>query len=268
MYSIKNHRLHYNNNPVAYERTPNSSGTIEPDWLVMHYTASGNYTSVIRWLTNSQARASAHLVIGYDGAVTQLAPFNIKTWHAGQSFWKGKSGLNSNTIGIELVNKGYAVAAEDESIRAKHRNGGPTRNWQVYPEAQLEVALEIAVTLRDKYELTEVVGHDDISPGRKSDPGPAFDMRHFRGRMFGRESDDSPFDLDISEGTAIVDTGGIDDPLNMRLWPRLESAIVEKIPDGTKVILIRKNPGQHSHWSEIFYNNQIGWVVTRYLVDG
>ena len=134
-----------------------------------------------------------------------------------------------------------------------------------YPDAQIEVSLLVAVALRDKYGLTEVVGHDQISPGRKVDPGPAFDMGKFRGRMFGREQDDSDEHLEVSDGFASIDTGREDDPLNMRAWPSLESAVIEKIPHGTKVMVLRKNPGSHEHWSEIFYNDRKGWVVTRYL---
>ena len=267
MVEIKNHRLFKDGEQITYQKTPNSGGTITPEWLVMHYTAGGSYSGAIKWLCNPVARASAHLVIGFDGSVTQLAPFNVKTWHAGLSSWRGKSGMNSNTIGIELVNKGYGVTAGDETIEARHKNGGPVRKWQVFPEAQIAAALEIAVALRAKYGLTEVIGHDDIAPSRKVDPGPAFDMRYFRGQMFGRDSDGPDGDVEASDDFAMVDTGRIDDPLNMRAWPSLDSQIVEKIPHGSKVMVLRKNPGGHTRWSEIFYNDQKGWVVTRYLAD-
>ncbi|MEM7301958.1 MAG: N-acetylmuramoyl-L-alanine amidase [Pseudomonadota bacterium] len=267
MFDIKNHRLFQNGKQVDYKPTPNKGSTITPEWLVMHYTAGGSYNGAINWLVNPAAQASAHLVIGFDGEITQLAPFNVKTWHAGKSFWKGIHFLNKNTIGIELVNKGFNVGAGDDFIEARHKNGGPIRKWQTYPQVQIDISAQIAVALKDKYDLSEVLGHDDISPGRKSDPGPAFDMDQFRGRMFGRNEDDNGglSEVGVSDDLAIVDTGNPDDSLNMRRWPSLESAIIEPIPHGAKVMVIRRNPGQHDKWSEVFYNNQIGWVVTHYL---
>jgi len=155
MFDIKNHRLHRDSDQVDYKLTPNRGSIITPKWLVMHYTAGSSYSGAVSWLTNPAAKASAHLVINYDGSITQLAPFNVKTWHAGKSFWNGVNGLNGHSIGIELVNKGYATNSADDTISAIHENGGPVRNWQIYPEKQFQIALEIAAELRQKYDLEQ-----------------------------------------------------------------------------------------------------------------
>ena len=102
--SIANHRLVGRN--VSFVETPNQGGGFSPRYLVFHYTAGKSARSSVAWLTNPEANASAHLVLARDGAITQLAPFNVKTWHAGQSHWDGLTGLNTYAIGIEMDNAG------------------------------------------------------------------------------------------------------------------------------------------------------------------
>ena len=80
---IKQHRL--KGNGIAYRETPNKGGDLEYRYLVFHYTAGRSARSSIDFLYKPEAKASAHAVVARDGAITQLAPFNIKTWHAGVS---------------------------------------------------------------------------------------------------------------------------------------------------------------------------------------
>ncbi|MBC7839448.1 MAG: N-acetylmuramoyl-L-alanine amidase, partial [Nitrospiraceae bacterium] len=119
---------------VSFVETPNKGGDLAPRHLVFHYTAGKSAASSINWLTNPESKASAHLVLARDGTITQLAPFNIKTWHAGLSHWDGLSGMNSSSIGIEMDNAGPlkkvgdkyqawfgTLYAEDEVVLAKHK---------------------------------------------------------------------------------------------------------------------------------------------------
>ena len=107
---IDNHRLIADNGqPVRYVETPNHGGVMTPEYLVMHYTAGSSAESAVAWLCNPEAKASAHLVIGRDGSITQLAAFNRSAWHAGQSRWAGRNSLNAFSIGIELDNAGKLV---------------------------------------------------------------------------------------------------------------------------------------------------------------
>ena len=100
---IKQHRL--KGSGITYQNTPyKGGGDLEHRYLVFHYTAGRSAQSSIDFLCTPEAKASAHVVIARDGAITQLAPFNIKTWHAGISQWNGLNGLNSYSIGIEMDN--------------------------------------------------------------------------------------------------------------------------------------------------------------------
>lgn len=202
-YSIRNHILLRDGAPVPQRPTPNRGGRMARiDYLVMHFTGASSEASAIEWLTNPEARASAHLVIGPTGSATQLAPFNVVAWHAGRSSYRGREGFNGFSIGIEMANPGQLArradgafierlnarpVPADQVIIARHPNGGPEAPWAIYPEAQIAAARSIGAALRDAYRFIEVVGHDEIAPGRKSDPGPAFPMRSFESAVMGRE---------------------------------------------------------------------------------
>jgi N-acetyl-anhydromuramyl-L-alanine amidase AmpD len=187
-------RLVRDGSPVIYRGTPNVGGAIRgPKYLVMHFTA-GSYGGSVSWLTNREAKASAHFVIGEAGEVTQLAPTDVVTWHAGRSAWKGDTNLNSTSVGIELANLGHlsgtpgqfrfgksTMVPDSRVMIARHRNGGPITPWHTYPEHQIATAVLIARAIIARHPtIKEILGHDDIAPLRKNDPGPAFDMGKFR----------------------------------------------------------------------------------------
>lgn len=202
-YSIVNHILHKNGAPVAQKRTPNIGGKIAPSLLIMHYTAGFTAASAIATLCNPKVAASAHLVIDRDGTVTQFAPLNIKTWHAGDSAWKGRRMCNGFSIGIEFVNCGpllkradgalvaevspKKVIAKTDAIEAHHPNGERTMFWQLYPQAQVDAGAEVARAICDAYGIKDIAGHYDIAPKRKRDPGPAFPMASIQSRALGRK---------------------------------------------------------------------------------
>jgi N-acetylmuramoyl-L-alanine amidase len=196
---ISNHRLvRDDGTPYPFRDTPNKGGIIKPRWLVMHYTAGRSAAESIGWLANAQAKASAHVVIDKKGAITQMVAFNQKAWHAGESTWKGVNGLNSHSIGIELDGFGMLTGGpgkwkfleisvpDSDVLIAAHRNEpGVSRAWAKYPPAQVAAALELAKLLVRSYGLEDVIGHDDIAPKRKTDPGPAFDLAGFRAAAMG-----------------------------------------------------------------------------------
>lgn len=155
----ENDLLLYNGKLVAQKRTGNVGGRITPEYIVMHYDTASNETSAINWMINPKSKVSAHLHISRSGVVTQLAPFNIECWHAGKSEWKGVVGLNKHSIGIELQNTGS----------------------QEYTSIQILRALEVCKALSEFYPIKELVGHEDIAPGRKTDPGKLFPMDLFKG---------------------------------------------------------------------------------------
>lgn len=129
--------------------------------VVIHYTASDLTTSL---KTLTEGPVSAHYLIPAEGnEIYQLVDENRRAWHAGDSQWRGRTWLNASSIGIELVNPGY----EDTP------NG---RRWHPFPDAQIEqlIALLRDIQARHAIEPRNIVGHSDIAPQRKVDPGPAF----------------------------------------------------------------------------------------------
>lgn len=206
---IRNHRLYRDDgNACAYVASPHVGAVLTPRFLVIHYTAGGSAAGTISWFRDPKSKVSAHLVIARDGKLTQMAPFNREAWHAGQSSWGNLSGLNHYSIGIELDNAGYLIRSggkwvspisrksypDSEVTVAVHKNdppGSAPSGWHAYTAVQIEATLECGLALFKHYGLDDVLGHDDIAPGRKRDPGPDFPLASVRARLQGR-GDDHP----------------------------------------------------------------------------
>ena len=103
--------------------------------------------------------------------VYQLVPDDQRAWHAGRSRWHQYAGLNDSSLGIEIVNLGYD---EKEAALPAH-----LRRWQPYTEAQIAALGALARELVERYQIppTQVLGHSDVAPERKQDPGPRFPWR-------------------------------------------------------------------------------------------
>ena len=186
--------------PIAHHPSPNQSSLITPRFLLMHYTAGRTLDGAVAWMSSEESKVSAHLVIGREGEIVQLVAFNRRAWHAGPSRWGHLEGMNLYAIGIELVNAGklhsrrdgawfdaQGEVVPDEEVRvARHRHEGGTAGWHRYTEPQFEAAVRVGRLLCSTYRLSDILGHDDVSPNRKTDPGPAFPMAIFREWVFGR----------------------------------------------------------------------------------
>ncbi len=107
---------------------------------------------------------SAHYLIELNGLTEQLVDEACRAWHAGLSEWGGETDVNSRSVGIELVNRGH----------------GP--DYHPFPAPQMEALVELIADIRSRWNITaeNVVGHQDIAPGRKIDPGPKFDWERLR----------------------------------------------------------------------------------------
>ncbi|MDD9945089.1 MAG: N-acetylmuramoyl-L-alanine amidase [Myxococcales bacterium] len=279
---IIDHRLHVaDGQPVHFQRSPNQSSGITPKYLVVHYTAGPSAKRAIATLTNPARKASAHLVIGRDGEITQLVDFNARAWHAGKSSWKNLKGLNRHSIGIELSNPGklkksdtgwktwYGAKVNPELVmEAPHRNGGRVHGWHTYSAEQIEALQDVAAALFETYDLEDLLGHEDIAVGRKSDPGPAFPMAHLRASLLGRgqdEGEDEPYD----EADIFVAKTN----LNIRSNPSTAGAKLPGSPltAGTRVAVI----GQEGVWRRVDVLDATGedadlegWVHGRFLARG
>lgn len=185
---------------VTFVKSPNYSSGVSPIYLIIHYTAGTTLAAAVSWFQNPQAQASSHLVIDRDGSIVQMVAFNRRAWHAGKSKWGNLDGMNHYSIGIELVNAGKlrknssgqwvnwsnkVIPASDVTVE-KHKDETSDAGWHEYPEAQLEAATKVGALLHKTYNFTDILGHDDVSPGRKVDPGPLFPINSFRSIVLGR----------------------------------------------------------------------------------
>lgn len=278
---IINHRLHHDDGtPYPFRASPNVGSVIRPRWLVIHYTASGSPNEAISWFANKDSKVSAHVVIGKDGSITQCVPFNVRANHAGQSTWQGVSGLNSHSIGFELDGFGFlgnagagkwkfrSTAIPDaDVVVAKHKFGTPTGGWPRYPEAQLNAALELAKLVVKEYGLEDVVGHDDISPGRKQDPGPTFPMESFRASARGQTPAAGTATPPASAGSAPrpIARFRVKTTLNVRGGPGAANATVAGSPLQPGAVV--RGAEDRDGWKRITAEGSsvAGWVSAQFL---
>ena len=150
-YEVKNHFLFIDGQQVEYRESPNQGREMQPTLIVIHYTGDNSCQGAVSWLCSPRSGVSAHLVIDKDGTIYQLLPFNVVAWHAGKAEYNGRSNVNGFSVGIENVGIG------DE-----------------WPPEQVEAIRAVIATLYAYYPIEDVVGHSDVAPGRKSDPGPNF----------------------------------------------------------------------------------------------
>lgn len=263
---------------VKHVSTKKTSGKMVPKMLVLHYTAGTSFEGDLAILSTASAKVSCHLVIGPNGEVGQVGDFKDALWHAGVSNWKGYSGLNQHSIGIEvtspgwLTSKGSGTAAtwsgkiiKDNDpwpfIHARHKN--PKENatlWAGFTEKQIDAVLEIGALLMDHYGLKEAVGHDQIAPLRKIDPGPCCPQSVFA-RFNGNAEDEQEIERpDLPGGTAMKVTGVAPEKLAFRSSPNgtkrgelSENQIVEQIAVDGKWTNVRTPAGY------------VGWVWSSYL---
>nr|WP_280924053.1 MULTISPECIES: N-acetylmuramoyl-L-alanine amidase [unclassified Ciceribacter] len=232
--------------PVVPSPYKSSFDGNQPKILVMHFTYGSSAASSAEWFRSKQnPGSSAHVVIDRDGSIIQCVSFEECAWHAGASSWRDRhgnrlEGLNRHSFGIELSNWGYLQKSASgwrsytgapiaDPVLAQHKNGNPDETpgligWEPYPAEQIDAAVEVARAIVDAYGVDEIVGHDDIAPTRKWDPGPAFDMQKFRAQVLG--DDRSSNDSDTL--SVIVDEG-----LNLRSGPSTEFPTVSLLARGT-----------------------------------
>ena len=271
---IETHRLiDGDGHAVRFLPAHGQGGEITPRFVIIHYTAGGSAESTAQYFASETARASAHVVIGRDGTVIQQVETNRTAWHAGRSTWQGLSGLNGHSIGIELANWGRLVRTPDgfashtgtpvpasRVVLAAHRHTPESiEPWERFDPAQITAAADVTAALMAAYGIgeAEILGHDDIAPGRKIDPGPAFDMRAFRGRVLGRSPDDGTDEIRIVNAAA---------GLNLRAGPGLAHPPVALLPDGMRVRLVTPgDPWAFVAVQENGYDGPSGYVHTAWL---
>ncbi|MCF8479527.1 MAG: N-acetylmuramoyl-L-alanine amidase [Rhodospirillum sp.] len=129
------------------------------DTLVIHYTGMRSAEEAIQRLADPEAKVSAHYLIHEDGRILRMVPESDRAWHAGVSHWRGRGRLNDTSIGIELVNPGHEFG------------------YRPFPQAQIDSLTLLCRDILKRHPIParNVVGHADIAPTRKEDPGELFD---------------------------------------------------------------------------------------------
>jgi len=126
--------------------------------IVLHYTGMENAAAAIKRLTDPNAEVSAHYLVDEDGTVHMLVPEDKRAWHAGAAHWRGITDVNSASVGIELVNPGHEFGYRD------------------FPDTQIDELIPLMEEIKQRHGITRgnIVGHSDIAPTRKQDPGELF----------------------------------------------------------------------------------------------
>ncbi|WP_420840386.1 N-acetylmuramoyl-L-alanine amidase [Citromicrobium bathyomarinum] len=126
--------------------------------VVLHYTEMEGADAAIERLTDPEAKVSAHYIISEAGEVTRLVPEEKRAWHAGVSYWRGETDVNTVSVGIELDHPGHAYG------------------YREFADAQIAALVPLLARIVERYDIprANVVGHSDVAPQRKTDPGELF----------------------------------------------------------------------------------------------
>lgn len=189
---------------IDYHDIPHKSqGRNICDFVVVHFTGShGTGNSSINWAKNPKSKVSWHLTVSRDGSLDQLANFREITWHAGRSKWYAEQvnrnyrNLNGYSIGIEIANAGNLLHTNegwvtrlgnylipDEDVFLDEDGQG----WEKYTKEQIEKTFELALLLGKEYNIVDILGHEEIAPGRKLDPGPAFPLKELKTKLYAQD---------------------------------------------------------------------------------
>jgi N-acetylmuramoyl-L-alanine amidase len=190
---------------VKHQPSPNFNARKRPiSALVLHYTGMATGAAAIERLCDSEAGVSAHYVVEEDGSILQLVAEKDRAWHAGMGSWRGETDMNSASIGIEIV------------------NGGHDFGLPAYPDAQITAVIALAQDIASRHPIapTGIIGHSDLAPDRKQDPGEHFDWARLAGEGVGLWPDEDAESLEVSDAAAALEEMG---------YPVGEGALDEKV---------------------------------------
>ncbi len=146
-------------NAIVDTPSPNFDDRALPvTMVVLHYTGMVDADVAIDRLTDPAAKVSAHYLVTEDGQILRLVAEEKRAWHAGKSHWRGIDDVNSASVGIEIVNPGHEFG------------------YRPFPEAQIDALIPLVADIEQRHGITRgnVVGHSDVAPARKQDPGELF----------------------------------------------------------------------------------------------
>ncbi len=154
--------------------------------VVLHYTGMQTGEAALTRLCDPEAKVSSHYLIEEDGRVFRLVPEERRAWHAGKSYWRGETDINSASIGIEIVNPGHEWG------------------YRAFPDEQIDSVIALLSDIRERWDVPDgrILAHSDVAPARKEDPGELFPWRRLAqaGHGFWFEPEAAPgADLTIGD---------------------------------------------------------------------
>lgn len=158
---------------------------VPPDMIVLHYTGMQTGESALERLRNPASKVSSHYLVEEDGRVFVLVPEERRAWHAGRSFWKGQENCNGVSIGVEIVNPGHEFG------------------YRAFPDAQIASVIALLADIRTRWEIEDsrIIGHSDVAPARKQDPGELFPWKRLAEAGHGLWAEPEPAPgLPLAEG--------------------------------------------------------------------
>ena len=129
-----------------------------PDIIVLHYTGMQTGEAALQRMCDPESRVAAHYMVEEDGRVFRLVPEERRAWHAGKGWWKGETDVNAASIGIEIVNPGHEWG------------------YRPFPDVQIDAVIGLLDDVRSRWTISNdrIIGHSDLAPTRKQDPGELF----------------------------------------------------------------------------------------------
>jgi N-acetylmuramoyl-L-alanine amidase len=198
VFGIASHKLTSAEDPARVIQAPSSKHgeafAEPPRFIVVDFAAADFAQGVVGFLSGPDAPGSIHVLVDRDGTIYQMVPFDTVAFHAGRSEYRGVTGLNFHSIGVELLNNGQLKKAEDgrwmtwsdmvvpaERVFVVGDAGEGEEGWERYSEAQVAAVRGIVAALKQAYpSIEEVVTQAEISLGVKLGPGPAFPLDEVR----------------------------------------------------------------------------------------
>jgi len=194
-------------------------GEIGVRHVVLHYTGMTSCEKALARLCDPTAEVSAHYVVDEDGKTYQLVPEDIRAWHAGVCFWRGIRDINSTSIGIEIVNPGHEYG------------------YRAFPQPQIDAVIALTRDIMDRHSVkaADILGHSDIAPGRKTDPGELFPWQTLSTHGIGLWPEDTvtlPGHVDMTAALRRLSDIGYAVPMTPELGSdilRVESAVTDVV---------------------------------------
>jgi N-acetylmuramoyl-L-alanine amidase len=161
------------------------------DAIIIHYTDMQSAEEALAWLSNPASNVSCHYLIDEEGKIYRLVKEAKRAWHAGESYWQGCTDLNSCSIGIELANPGHSYG------------------YIPFPEAQIHALIKLCHDIRTRWDIppVRILGHSDIAPRRKQDPGHLFPWDTLAREGLGLRPMDITIDTNIDVTEALEKIG-------------------------------------------------------------